>query len=334
MLTPDFLNLQCVRLKTPQEWTIKGEHLSFIFPKAGAGRWIAGAVSQRLESGDVLVLNAISGGKLCVVNAGMMDFSCFSLHLEHLFPLFESSEICLLQNISDNFRTAKLYPAASAVAQECHRRLAKIPLQVNLDYRSHLLQVAAAVLTDEFNAAKTDRVGFVRPEEHFFQVFKKLTAVELLSFSVGELANKFGCSRRHLNRLFHHYFGGSVAAWRMEMRLLRSVTLLRDPDIKVIRVAEDCGFNQLGLYNICFKRRFGASPGQWRKSQLKGEPPVPGIIAGAKSCPLKDKGYCPWTGWNAASTMAHAAVALPSAAISERVLTILPALVPKKPGPI
>ncbi len=50
------------------------------------------------------------------------------------------------------------------------------------------------------------------------------------------------------------------------MRLLKAVSLLVDPDAKIIHVAEKCGFNHLGLFNTCFKKRFGSSPGQWRKS--------------------------------------------------------------------
>jgi AraC-like DNA-binding protein len=225
-----------------------------------------------------------------------MGFSCFSLHLEHLFPLFESSEICMLQNISDGFRTARLYPAASTMAQECHRRLAEIPDRNDLDRRTRLLHVASAVLTDEFSNGKAGRVGFARPEEHMIEVFKKLTAVELLNFSVSELASKFGCGRRHLNRLFHHYFGVSVAALRMEMRLLRATNLLRDPEAKVIRVAEDCGFNQLGLFNTCFKRRFGATPGQWRKLNLKADRAPECEEPVTSSCPLQINGLCPLSG--------------------------------------
>jgi AraC-like DNA-binding protein len=90
-----------------------------------------------------------------------------------------------------------------------------------------------------------------------------------LTLSVGDLAGKFSCSRRHLNRLFHLHFGFSVAALRMEMRLLKAVSLLRNPSLKVISVAQQCGFNHLGLFNTCFKRRFGSSPGQWRKTGLQ-----------------------------------------------------------------
>jgi len=123
-----------------------------------------------------------------------------------------------------------------------------------------------AILTVEFAVARPQRVGFIRVEEHMLQVFERLTSQELLTLSVGDLAGKFSCSRRHLNRLFHQYFGFSVAALRMEMRLLKAVSLLRDPNIKVINVAEQCGFNHLGLFNTCFKRRFGQTPGHWRKT--------------------------------------------------------------------
>ena len=104
------------------------------------------------------------------------------------------------------------------------------------------------------------------------QVFERLSSQELLSSSVGQLAEKFSCSRRHLNRLFHQHFGFSVAALRMEMRLVKAVSLLRDPNIKVINVAEQCGFNHLGLFNTCFKRRFGQTPGQWRKTASPAKP--------------------------------------------------------------
>jgi AraC-like DNA-binding protein len=113
---------------------------------------------------------------------------------------------------------------------------------------------------------------------------------------VGELADKFSCSRRHLNRLFHQHFGFSVAALRMEMRLLKAVSLLREPDAKVINVAEQCGFNHLGLFNICFKRRFGNSPGQWRKLTSQAEGQRAGLTEAAPTCPLKSNGLCPWSG--------------------------------------
>ena len=79
---------------------------------------------------------------------------------------------------------------------------------------------------------------------------------------------------------------------RMEMRLLKAVSLLRDPSAKVINVAEACGFNHLGLFNTCFKKRFGTSPGQWRKRTAKEDQP-PTNEPSEEDCPLRLKGFCP-----------------------------------------
>ena len=296
MLAQDYLTLRLVRLKAPEEWVNKDGALSFVFPKGGAGKCLCGALSQRLAPGDVLVLNDAVGGKLCAAGRGEMVFAVFSVCLEHLYPLFANNEIYLLEGITDDFKRTKLYPASSPVALECHRLLGEMPPQFGLDHRGQLLRVASAILTTEFRNARSGRVGFVRAEDHLAQVFEKLSADELLSLSVDELAVKFGCGRRHLNRLFHQHFGLSVATLKMEMRLLKAVALLRNPDAKVISVADECGFNHLGLFNTCFKRRFGVSPGQYRKKGNSNKAQPAGLGIGSPDCAMRTNGLCPWTG--------------------------------------
>jgi AraC-like DNA-binding protein len=132
------------------------------------------------------------------------------------------------------------------------------------------------------------------------------------------LAEKFSCSRRHLNRLFHQHFGISVASLRMEMRLLKAMSLLRDPDAKIINVAEQCGFNHLGLFNTCFKRRFGASPGQWRKSAIEAESKPALKSDDRPACPLHVNGLCPWGGKNEVSHPAVSTTAEPAAGSESR----------------
>src|ERR1017187_9117715 len=273
MLSQEHLTLRLVRLKPSEKWIHREKGLSFVFPKEGGGKYVSKAVTQRLVPGDVLVLNGTpeDEGGLCADEGGELVFWYFVAHFEHLFPLFASNEICLLQNVIEGFKRTKLYEASSPLAGECHRLLAQVPPQFNLDHRSRLLRVVADILSVEFKNAQPYRVGFVRAEEHMVQVFEKLSAHQLLSLSVGELAARFGCSKRHLNRLFHQHFGYCVAAMRMEMRLLKAASLLRDPDSKVINVAEQCEFNHLGLFNTYFKRRFDITPGQWRKMSAQAE---------------------------------------------------------------
>lgn len=296
MSRQEHMALQLIRLKSAEEFLINDDGLTFVFAKGGVGGCLARTGTQRLLPGDIMVLNGASGGKFSAHNQGEFLFWSFSFCFENLLPLFSGNEISLLHNITESYKTAKIYSANSSLAVECHRLLGVVPPQFNLDHRGQLLRIAATILSTEFKAAQTQRSGFVRSEDHMIQVFEKLSSSELINLSVGELAEKFSCSRRHLNRLFHQHFGVAVASLRMEMRLLKAMSLLRDPDAKIINVAEDCGFNHLGLFNTCFKRRFGTSPGQWRKNALQAESTSALKSDTQPSCPLHANGLCPWGG--------------------------------------
>jgi len=249
-----------------------------------------------LAVGDVLVINGATGFSVRAGDASDLMFWTFSLRLDHLYPLFAGQEISMLETVTESLGSARLLAAALPLAKQCHRLIEDIPPQFNLDHRSQLLRVASLILSEEFKTAREQRNGNHGAEEHLLQIFEDLSAEELLTLSVGELAAKFHCSRRHLNRLFHQYFGFSVAALRMEMRLLKAVSILRDANTKVIHVAEQCGFNHLGLFNTCFKRRFGMSPGEWRKKASPLHDRNRRSEALQDVCPLHSKGLCPWSG--------------------------------------
>jgi AraC-like DNA-binding protein len=334
MSNEEHLTLRLICLKAAEPWINKRGEITFFFSQAGIGVYTSRTVMHRIGKGDIVVLNGAADGKLSAEDKGDFRFRTFSFNFEHLFPLFESNEISLLNHVIDNLKSVKIYAGNSALALECQKLLEAISPELNLEHRGQLLKIATSILTVEFKNAQNQRGGLGRPADHMLLAFEKLSSKELRTLSVGELAKKFNCSRRHLNRLFQGHFGISVAALKMEMRLLKAVSLLRDAEIKIINVAEQCGFNHLGLFNTCFKRRFGASPGAWRKSQMRGEVPVPGVIAGPQSCPLKDKGICPWTGWSAAPADPKLAAAiLPTVTPPGTALKTLPAAGTQKNAP-
>lgn len=285
--------LRLSRLKDSEEFEQKGEGLTFLFSKGGQGKYLSKSTNFRLCPGDVLVFNGAVGPKLSVDGQGTFVFWSFSVCFENLLPLFAGGEISLLRKITEGYKAGKVYMANTPLATECQRLVGLVPSQFNLDHRGQLIRIAASVLSSEFKEGLNQRGGSFRPDDHMVQVFEKLSASELINLSVGELAERFSCSRRHLNRLFHQHFGVSVAALRMEMRLLKAISLLRDANAKVINVAEECGFNHLGLFNTCFKRRFGTSPGQWRKLSMQGASAPAGKPVNKSVCPLHHTGLCP-----------------------------------------
>jgi hypothetical protein len=103
----------------------------------------------------------------------------------------------------------------------------------------------------------------------------------------------------------------------MELRMLRAVTLLRDTRAKVINVAEQCGFNHLGLFNTCFKRRFGTSPGRWRALYAESINAPPDAGANTAQCPFLASGLCPTLGlFNSGKAPESQSLRLRNAAVS------------------
>ncbi|HTY86130.1 MAG TPA: helix-turn-helix domain-containing protein [Candidatus Acidoferrum sp.] len=331
MFDQDYYALRLVSLTGSEKWTPPDQGLCFVFNKRGTGQYSWGSLIRPLQPGDLLVLEGSREAKVGVAKGAEIIFWSFSMRLEHLIPLFGGNEISLLQSVADSFRNPKLYPTGSELALKCQRWIDEVPNHFDLEHRSHLLRIAGAVLNEEFHAVHHQRIGFGQVEGRVIEVFEQLTANQLLDLPVEQLAAKFGCSRRHLNRLFHQYFGLSVGALRMEMRLQKAVALLRDVEAKVINVAEQCGFNHLGLFNTCFKKRFGISPGRWRK---QAEPPrtqSPLALPGSHlACPLQHKGLCPLLG-NAFEASTPASAIEPTAKGSPEAKTA-PGLTGPPPG--
>ena len=304
MLGDDHFKLRLIRLQPSEIWANESrseDEFTFVFLKGGLGKYVFPNAVHRLAPGNVLIFNKHSVGRLQSDEKSECVFATFSVLFEHLFPIFSSNEIALLHNVMANFRAGRVFSPGSAVGVECQPLLEMAYTQPRLQQRSQLLRIVSSILADEFKTVHTQRSGLRWTEDHMIQVFEKLSSSELLKLSVDELAMRFSCSRRHLNRLFHQHFGLSITALRMEIRLLKAVSLLRNPREKVINVAEQCGFNHLGLFNTCFKKRYGASPGQWRKLAMNSEHAPKNSEGKTATCPLHANGLCPWGGQTGAA---------------------------------
>jgi len=79
------------------------------------------------------------------------------------------------------------------------------------------------------------------------------------------IAQRAGFSAYHFSRMFTARMGRSVMAHVRGRRLVRSARrLCSEPDVKLIDLALDCGFESQEAFTRAFKRLFGASPGRFR----------------------------------------------------------------------
>jgi len=85
-------------------------------------------------------------------------------------------------------------------------------------------------------------------------------------FSAEVVATKLGLSPRRVQGLLQET-GASFTERVLELRLQKARAMLADPahdGTKVSEIAYTCGFNEVSYFNRCFRRRFGASPTQFR----------------------------------------------------------------------
>ncbi|HVV72520.1 MAG TPA: helix-turn-helix transcriptional regulator [Verrucomicrobiae bacterium] len=287
MHTQGHLKLHLHKLNRGDSWIPSEEALVFVFSKAGQGAYESGRTRQFLMAGDTLVIHAKPPGQLVPLNGDEFLFWSFSVAREQLFSMLSGGNISAFGPLLGALRGARVLSARNyPSAGEWLRWVSRVPTQTSLVHAGELIRIATRVLSQLDAASAPDSQSVDRTGVRARSLLDQLSTEDLLHSSVDELAKRLNCSRRHFSRLFTRRFGISMTALRTELRLLKAAALLRDPDPKVIVVAEKSGFNHLGLFNASFKRRFGMSPGKWRKSAMIAAP-------AERDCGVFANGLCP-----------------------------------------
>lgn len=93
---------------------------------------------------------------------------------------------------------------------------------------------------------------------------------------IDELATSSFLSSVHLQRIFKFAFGLPIASYVRSRRLSASVESLLKTDLNVLDIANEYGFGYEQTYIRAFKREFGLTPGELRKTGqiIKVTPPL------------------------------------------------------------
>lgn len=93
------------------------------------------------------------------------------------------------------------------------------------------------------------------------------------------IAARLGLSPYHFSRLFSAHMGRSVMAHVRGRRLVKAAQRLRrDPELRLIDLAFDCGFESQEAFTRAFVRIFGVPPGRFRQgfavTPIEGQYPM------------------------------------------------------------
>lgn len=116
------------------------------------------------------------------------------------------------------------------------------------------------------NRAETGRAGAV--PEWLATWAALLNDPAHLRESLGWFQQRAGRSAEHLARECRRHFGASPSELLNQARIRQAKRRLLESDAKVIDVALDCGYQNLGYFHRTFLRLAGSTPRHWRLKNL------------------------------------------------------------------
>jgi AraC family transcriptional regulator len=140
------------------------------------------------------------------------------------------------------------------------------------------------------------------------RVSRLYEVMDLMLDSVGDplalksLAASASYSSFHFDRIFRELTGFSAVEYQRKRRLRRAAHLLRhEPDVPIVRIAQDCGFPSNAAFAKAFKQQFSMSAKAWREGgwrdymdqQVGRESDVSFFVAEPDNLEVLLAPYCP-----------------------------------------
>ncbi|GAA5149898.1 hypothetical protein GCM10025768_13810 [Microbacterium pseudoresistens] len=85
-------------------------------------------------------------------------------------------------------------------------------------------------------------------------------------WTIAALSRELSLSRTHLTRLFVQHAGAAPMRLLTELRLTEFTRLIEETDLSVMRAANDVGWNDPRVASHWFRRRYGTTPTQYRRT--------------------------------------------------------------------
>ena len=100
-----------------------------------------------------------------------------------------------------------------------------------------------------------------RAEEHIRNNYEN-------NMTLSSIANLYFINEKYLGRIFRKQTGKTFHKYLTDVRLEKSIALLSGNG-SVINISHMCGFMNVTYFNRCFKKKYGISPSEYRRSIKK-----------------------------------------------------------------
>ena len=260
------LLLDETRLAAGAEWTNTRGAWQAGLLRNGVVYLVDQAAAQEILPGDAFLVSPRSHAILRASQLSDAAFTGFHFSPGRLVGLMSLAERLALDSLGEA-GFSKIVRGTERAAQEFASVLSHEPGARTFLHRCRLLNIMAMFLGTDLPQLSLINPGRSTTLCHFDKVVSRLSDADLMDCSSEQLAQMCGCSVRHFRRVFRKHFHSSIRSKQTELRLQKASELLVETDDPVVKVAAASGYNHFGLFSAAFKKRFGMTPGEWRKHQ-------------------------------------------------------------------
>lgn len=238
-------------------------------PKRYATAAILGWIRFQARAG--VVVGAICTGTYVLAKAGLLDGYRCTIHWENAAGFAEEFPDIELRNSLFEIDRNRL---------TCAGGTSTMDMMLNVIARDHGPDLAIAI-SHQFQIDRIRTSGDVQdPIEFFLQQTESRTLAKACQFmtsqsnapiSPREVADHVGVSQRQLERLFQKFLGRTPKRYLTELRLRRARELLLAADLSIVEVALASGFGSRSNFHATYRRFFGRSPGEERRTATRFE---------------------------------------------------------------
>ena len=224
---------------------------------------------RRLSRSGIKI-GGLSTGAYVLGKAGLLDGKHCTVHWEHVASLSEKFPEAVTTSgiyvIDGNLLTcsggiAALDMMLSVIAGQHGRALANAVAEqfIHPRIREH---------DDRQRMELQTRLGISHPGL-LTTIIRMENAIEE-PLDMNELADSVELSPRQLERLFRRYLKTTPHGYYVKLRLERGRRLLTQTSASILDVAMSCGFVSASHFTKCYRRIFGRTPTDERRSVLAG----------------------------------------------------------------
>lgn len=260
------LTLQSLKIRPGEEWRPQTTGWLVIRVDSGFGYWLDSQNTLELLAGALLVVAGKVGGCIRASLLGELQVQWFRVEPDLLTGLATLGEQSVFKSAEGNSTLARRNFAPNHVWSLKFAELVARCDRHDLSCRVRLLEFFAGLFGRQLEQCLvTPQHIPVQARERLENFLKQTPPSEFLNVSFAELAQRISCTPRHLGRIFREVSGVSFREQQARIRLGKARELLAFTETKVVDIAEKSGYQSLSLFSLMFKKRFGLSPGQWRR---------------------------------------------------------------------